>query len=74
MIHMKPSALGDIKKLNLWWDRSFDGKEIDVIVPDIEYKDGNHPEMNGIWEDPDQQLCDYYNINYDQVNCIELID
>jgi len=39
---------------------------------DVEYKDGNHPDQNGIWEDPDVQLCNHYGIDYDYVNCIEL--
>ncbi len=65
VIHMKPSALDDIKKLNLWWDRSFDGLEIDVIVPDVEF--------DSLTEDPDVLLCDYYNLDYDQVNCIEAV-
>ncbi len=40
-----------------------DDTELDVFVPAIEYKDGNHPEMDGYWEDPDVQLCNHYGIN-----------
>ena len=48
-----------------------DNTELDVFVPDVEYLDGNHPSKNGIWEDPDVQLCNHYGIDYELVNCIE---
>ena len=48
-----------------------DNTELDVFVPDVDYKDGNHPDQNGIWEDPDIQLCNHYGIDYELVNCIE---
>ena len=56
------------------FDYVHDDKEITVIVDDVEYKNGNHPDMGGIWEDPDIQLCNHYGIDYEQVNCIELVD
>ncbi len=68
---MKESYLDSIKELGLNY-LDVNDNEIDVIVDDVEYKDGNHPDQNGIWEDPDIQLCNHYNIDYDYVNCIEL--
>ena len=73
LIHMKESALDSIKELGYDFIYSSNG-EIDVYVPDVEYKDGNHPDMNGVWEDPDIQLCNHYGIDYDQVNCLESLD
>jgi|TARA_Y100001963_G_C6457365_1_gene298555 hypothetical protein len=70
IIHMKKSALDHIKELQLF--HIINDNEIDVIVDDIEYRNGNHPDQNGIWEDPDVQLCNDYGINYDLVNMIEL--
>tara|TARA_Y100001956_G_C4084285_1_gene169886 strand:+ start:322 stop:558 length:237 start_codon:yes stop_codon:yes gene_type:complete len=74
LIHMKPEAYEFLVKKNFAFDYDSEfNDEIDVIVNDVNYKDGNHPDMNGIWEDPDIQLCDYYGIDYNQVNCIEAI-
>ena len=74
LIHCQPSLLNFVKENNMDWEYSTDHdvNEIDVYVDDVEYKDGNHPDQNGIWEDPDIQLCNHYNIDYDYVNCIEL--
>ena len=41
--------------------------EYDIIKDDIPYD-----VINGVYEDPDEQICRHYNIDYDQVNCIEL--
>ena len=71
LIHMQESYLDSIKELGLNY-LDVNDNEIDVIVDDVEYKDGNHPDQNGIWEDPDIQLCNHYGIDYDYVNCIEL--
>ena len=60
---MKESALSHIKALGLYYVHG--NGEIDVTVPDVDY-DNNHPIV-----DPDEQLCDHYGIDYDQVNCIE---
>ncbi len=64
IIHCKESAYDLIKDLELY--HTFGNGEIDVMVPDFEY-DPNHAII-----DPDEQLCDHYGIDYDQVNCIEL--
>ena len=71
MIHMKMNALDLIKELGYYYE--INDNELDVIVQDVEYKDGNHPDQNGIWEDPDIQFCNHYGIDYDLVNCIELV-
>ena len=64
IVHMKPEALNDIKELGLGYQvNSLD--EIDVIVSNIDY-DPDHYLV-----DPDEQLCHYYQIDYDLVNCIE---
>ncbi len=47
---------------------TFGDGELDVIVDDVPY---THSE--GFYQDPDEQLCEHYGIDYDQVNCIEAI-
>ena len=42
--------------------------ELDVIVDDVPYE-----VHGGFYQDPDEQLCEHYHINYDLVNCIEAI-
>ena len=66
LIHCKPEYLPQVKELGLYYTHSQNG-EIDVIVSDIDY-DPNHYVV-----DPDEQLCEQYEIDYDQVNCIELV-
>ena len=76
IIHCQPSALIRVQENELEWKYSdeFGMNELDVIVEDIEYKNGNHPDMNDIWEDPDIQLCNYYGLDYDKVNRIEALN
>jgi len=64
LIHCKPEYLPTIKKLGLDFVDYED--EITVIVPDVEYK-----VIDGYYQDPDEQMCEHYGIDYDQVNCIE---
>ncbi len=63
LIHMNESYLDDIKELGL--DYVMNDGEIDVTVKDIAY-DPDH-----YYTDPDEQLCDHYDIDYTFVNCIE---
>ena len=42
--------------------------ELDVVVEDVEYT-----HSDGIYQDPDEQLCEHYGINYDLVGCIEAV-
>ena len=41
--------------------------EVDLFVDDVPYEI-----VDGTYQDPDEQLCEFYGINYDLVNCIEL--
>ena len=69
VIRMKPSAIDEVTNLGLTWDYSkqFGMEEIDVYV---NYVDDS---LLTLTDDPDVILCDYYNINYDLVNCIEAV-
>ena len=42
--------------------------ELDVIVSDVPYEI-----MDGTYQDPDEQLCEHYEIDYDLVNSMELV-
>ena len=66
LIHCKPEYLPQVKELGLYYIHS-KNDEIDVTVTDVDY-DPDH-----YYVDPDQQLCDHYGIDYDQVNCIEAV-
>ena len=68
LIHCQPSLLDFIKENNMDWEYSsvHDHDEIDVVVDDIPYE-----VLDGTYQDPDEQLCEHYGIDYDQVNCIE---
>ncbi len=65
VIHCKDSYLDQLLDLNLPFFETND--EFDVYVNDIDY-DPNHHIV-----DPDEQLCEHYGIDYNQVNCIELV-
>jgi len=71
LIHAKPSMITKCQEDGLTWSYSkqFGTEEIDVIVDNIPYE-----VVDGIYQDPDEQLCEHYGINYDLVNCIEAID
>ena len=70
LIHCKPEILQE-DVINLpsidYINNVNDTGEVDLIVDDVpyEFKDGTY-------QDPDEALCEHYNINYDLVNCIEL--
>ena len=68
LIHCKPSARDLLDELNLIYRESLDlnNNELDVFVDDVPYTI-----ENGIYQDPDEQLCEHYNIDYDLVGCIE---
>ena len=65
LIHFKESYLSKLKELEL--DYKINDNEIDVILPDLEY-DSNH-----YIKDPDEQFCELYGLDYQQVICIELV-
>ena len=48
--------------------KGINNTEYDLIVDDVDTPD----HIDGVYIDPDIQLCNHYNIDYDQVNCIEL--
>ena len=64
IIHMKESARDLLTDLGLFYDEH--DNELDVIVEDVPYT-----VTDGIYQDPDEQLCEHYNIDYNLVNCIE---
>ena len=73
LIHCKPSLLDQIKEMGLYYTfnqtpGSFGYGEVDVIVPDIDTPDT----IDGVYIDPDKYLCEFYELDYDQVNCVEV--
>ena len=62
IIHCQPILLDDVltNQLNCEWSYTKGKEELDVIVDNID-------------ELTDEELCTEYGLNYDQVNCIELI-
>ena len=69
-IHCQPSMLTTIKQSGLNWCYSSNpnSNEIDVIIPyTIEAEDIN----NSISDDA--EFVNHFGLDYDQVNCIELI-
>ena len=69
LIHCKPSIRGtDVMNhpyINVRDNVNTTG-EVDLVVDDVPYEI-----VNGTYQDPDEQLCEFYGINYDLVNCIE---
>ena len=47
-------------------DNIKDYDEVDLIVEDVPYEI-----IDGVYQDPDEQLCEFYGIDYNLVNCIE---
>ena len=68
IIHCKPEYLSEAKELELDYtiNEELDG-EVDIKVPDVEY------DPEGYYVDRGEQLCDYYGIDFDQVNHIEWV-
>mgnify|MGYP003144066016 CR=1 FL=1 len=66
LIHCKLDALTHLQSLGLNYQES-DG-ELDVIVDDVPYQ-----VQGGYYQDPDEQLCEHYGLDYNLVNCIELV-
>ena len=66
IIHCKPSLLPTIKELDLDYQEIYD--EVDVTIPytvDV-------MKVNNSTED-DAEFVSHYGLDYDQINCIELI-
>ena len=70
LIHCKPSLKDYLTDNNIQWSYSkqFGYEELDAIVDDVPY---THSE--GFYQDPDEQLCEHYGLDYNQVNCIEAL-
>ena len=68
LIHCKPEAIDCLDSASLDYSYSpiHGYNEVDVIVDDVEYT-----VQDGYYQDPDEQLCEHYGIDYDLVNCIE---
>ena len=66
LIHFKDYATKHLDNLGLKY-QEING-ELDVIVDDVPYQ-----VIDGYYQDPDEQLCEHYGINYDLVNCIEAV-
>ena len=66
LIHFKDYATYHLDKLGLKYQ--YNKGELDVIGDDVPYT-----VRDGIYQDPDEQLCEHYGIDYNLVNCIEAI-
>ena len=66
LIHFKESYQQTLEDVGQFF--TFGDGELDVIVDDVPYE-----VVNGYYQDPDEQLCEHYGIDYDQVNCIEAL-
>ena len=66
LIHFKESAKNHIEDLGFEY-HPLHG-ELNVFVDDVPYE-----VIDGCYQDPDEQLCEHYGIDYDQVNCIEAV-
>ena len=65
LFHFKDTHLDEVIKLG--FNYVINDNEVDVILPDVDY------EPNDYYVDPDEQICNHYGINYDHLNCIELV-
>ena len=63
LIHFKPSYENILIKKGISYQVV--DNELDVILPDVE--------TNSLTEDPDVLFCEHYDLDYDQVNCIEAV-
>ena len=54
-----------LKDLDLKYQLNDD--DLDVFVDDVPYEI-----VDGTYQDPDEQLCEHYELDYDLINCIEL--
>ena len=64
VIHCKESLFDWLVNSSLQFE--YNCGEYDVVVDDVPYK-----QSGTIYQDPDEQLCEHYGIDYDYVNCIE---
>ena len=64
LIHFKPSYRSVLDSREISY-REVDN-ELDVILPDVDTS-------ADIYNDPDELFCEHYDLDYDQVNCIEAV-
>ena len=65
-INLSLSAYLNLALRGIEYHKSEDGNSLNVIVDDIPYKD-----VDGCYQDPDEQLCLHYGIDFDYFNYIE---
>ena len=63
LIHFKESYQQDLEDSDQFF--TFGDGELDVIVDSVPYNPSHS------LKDPDEQLCEHYGFDYDQVYCIE---
>ena len=70
LLHCQPSMKDSLIENNIPFRNSpvHGDNELDAIVLDVDY----NPE--GLVSDPDEQLCEHYSLDYQQINCIESLD
>ena len=68
LIHFPDTAPVKVMLESLGLKYKTNDDELDVIVSDVPYEI-----MDGTYQDPDEQLCEHYGIDYDLVNCMELV-
>ena len=66
LFHFKPSYQNILDKKGIRYQEI--DNELDVILPDVPYT-----VEDGLYEDPDVQICNHYGFDYDQINCIEAV-
>ena len=69
LIHCKPEILQEsiIDNIDVSVkDLTQTTGEVDLLVDDVPYE-----YVDGTYQDPDEQLCEFYGINYDLVNMME---
>ena len=64
LIHFQPSYRGSLQLLG--YDFKEVDNELDVILPDVDTS-------ADIYNDPDELFCEHYDLDYDQVNCLEAV-
>ena len=70
LIHCKPEILQEsiIDNIDVSVkDLTQTTGEVDLLVDDVPYEI-----VDGTYQDPDEQLCEFYGLDYDQVNMIEM--
>ena len=70
ILHCQPTLKDKLSELNnpFRYSAQHGNNELDAIVEDVDYEPDNYV------IDPDEQLCEYYGLDYQQINCIEASD